>query len=181
MAFQSSRKSRILSFEYNHLKETRKYKVFKDNLSLNVSGDRDLKVLKELDMVFFPVLTQKDIYLIFINLKKPAFEVIDNGTDDADFDDKYGPVFKPLINHVKENEMADKNLRLVRLVMSWRTVYNSLDYGVFAMRHMESYFREKATILTYEINTKRDDVLKVANEYQNVDPKICCKHSYHAQ
>ncbi|CAH1444698.1 unnamed protein product [Lactuca virosa] len=90
-----------LSFEYTHLNETAKYKVFKDNFSCSVSGDRDLKVLKDVDM-------------------KRAFEVIDNGADDADFDDKYGAVFKPLkksflkylkeIDHVKANEMADKNL-----------------------------------------------------------------------
>ncbi|CAH1421235.1 unnamed protein product [Lactuca virosa] len=102
-----------LSFEYTHLNETAKYKVFKDSFSRSVSGDRDLKV-------FFPVLRHKHIYLIVMNLKKRAFEVIDNGADDADFDDKYGAVFKPLkksflkylkeIDHVKANEMADKNL-----------------------------------------------------------------------
>ncbi|CAH1445324.1 unnamed protein product [Lactuca virosa] len=86
-----------LSFEYTHLNETAKYKVFKDSFSRSVSGDRDLKVLKDVDMVFFPVLRHKHIYLIVMNLKKRAFEVIDNGADDADFDDKYGAVFKPLI------------------------------------------------------------------------------------
>ncbi|CAH1417211.1 unnamed protein product [Lactuca virosa] len=86
-----------LSFEYTHLNETAKYKFFKDNFSRSVSGDRDLKVLKDVDMVFFPVLKHKHIYLIVMNLKKRAFEVIDNGADDVDFDDKYGAVFKPLI------------------------------------------------------------------------------------
>ncbi|CAH1412652.1 unnamed protein product [Lactuca virosa] len=109
-----------LSFEYTHLNETAKYKVFKDSFSRSVSGDRDLKVLKDVDMVFFPVLRHKHIYLIVMNLKKRAFEVIDNGADDADFDDKYGALFKPLkksflkylkeIDHVKAIEMADKNL-----------------------------------------------------------------------
>ncbi|CAI9262197.1 unnamed protein product [Lactuca saligna] len=66
-----------LSFEYNDLKETVKYKVFKDNLSLSVSGDRDLKVLNDVDM-------------------KPAFEVIDYGADDVDFNDKYGVILNLL-------------------------------------------------------------------------------------
>ncbi|CAI9269769.1 unnamed protein product [Lactuca saligna] len=62
---------------------------------------------------------------------------------DVDFDDKYGAVFKPLkksflryikeINHAKANEMADKNVTPVRLIMPWRTVYNKVDCGVFAM------------------------------------------------
>ena len=104
--------------------------------------------------------------------------------------------------------MADKNLTPVRLTMSWGTVYNKVDCGVFAMRHMESYFGEKgskwkcglpkeggsqekileklrmkyaAAILTSEINTKRDDVLKAAYEYQKVDQKIRGKHAYDAQ
>ena len=38
-----------------------------------------------------------------------------------------------------------------------------------------------ATILTSEINTKRDDVLKFAYEYQKVDQKIRVKHAYDAQ
>nr|KAJ0217622.1 hypothetical protein LSAT_V11C300103630 [Lactuca sativa] len=169
-------------------------------------------------MVFFPILRHEHIYLIVMNLKKRAFEVIDNGADDADFDDKYGAVFKPLkksflkylkeISHVKANEMADKSITPVRLTMSWRTVYKKVDCGVFAMRHMESYFGEKcfkwkcglpkeggsqekileklrmkyaAAILTSEINTKRDDVLKAAYEYQKVDQKIRGKHAYDAQ
>nr|KAJ0204368.1 hypothetical protein LSAT_V11C500264070 [Lactuca sativa] len=143
-------------------------------------------------------------------MKKHAFEVIDNGADNTDFDDKYGAVFKPLvkINHVKANEMDDKNITTVRLIMPWRTVYNKLDCGIFAMRHMEIYFGEKgskwkcglpkegvsqerileklrmkyaATILTSEINTKHDDVLKVAYEYQKVDQKIHGKHVDDAQ
>nr|KAJ0195054.1 hypothetical protein LSAT_V11C700375380 [Lactuca sativa] len=198
-----------LLFEYTHLNETGKYKVFKESFSRSVCGDRDLKVLKDVDMVFFLVLRHEHIYLIVMNLKKRAFEVIDNGADDADFDDKYGAVFKPLkksflkylkeIGHVKANEMAHKSFTPVRLTMPWRKIYNKVDSGVFAMRHMESYFGEKgskwkcglpkeggsqekimeklrmkyaATILTSEINTKRDDVLKAAYEYQKVDQKI---------
>ena len=38
-----------------------------------------------------------------------------------------------------------------------------------------------AAILTSEVNTKRDDVLKAAYEYQKVDQKIRGKHSYDAQ
>ncbi|CAH1414375.1 unnamed protein product [Lactuca virosa] len=85
-----------LSFEYTHLNETAKYKVFKDSFSRSVSGDRDLKVLKDVDMVFFPVLRHKHIYLIVMNMKKRVFEVIDNGADDVDFDDKYGAILNLL-------------------------------------------------------------------------------------
>ncbi|CAI9263170.1 unnamed protein product [Lactuca saligna] len=91
-----------LLFEYTHLNESAKYKVFKESFSRNVCGDRDLKVLKNVDMVFFPVWRHEHIYLIVMNLKKRAFEVIDNGAYDVDFDDKYDAVFKPLVKYAVE-------------------------------------------------------------------------------
>ena len=47
--------------------------------------------------MFFPIVREKHIYVIVINLKKPAFEVLDNGEGD-DFMGKYGPVFTPLVS-----------------------------------------------------------------------------------
>jgi len=35
-----------------------------------------------------------------------------------------------------------KNLKVVRLKMPWRTTMNVTYYGIFCMRHIESYFGE---------------------------------------
>nr|KAJ0204470.1 hypothetical protein LSAT_V11C500281000 [Lactuca sativa] len=126
-----------LSFEYTHLNETAKYKVFKDSFSRSISGDTELKVLKDVDL-------------------KHAFEVIDNGADDANFDDKYEKDSKWKCGLPKEGGSQEKILEKLRM-------------------------KYAATILTSEINTKRDDVLKAAYEYQKVDQKIRDKHSYDAQ
>ncbi|CAI9259833.1 unnamed protein product [Lactuca saligna] len=107
----------------------------------------------------------------------PSFSIgfSQDSEDDAYFDDKYGVVFKPLylkeINHVKANEMADKNLTPVRLIMPWRTVYNKVDCGIFARRHMESYFREKSYKwkcgLPKEGGSQEKNYGKVENEIYN--------------
>ncbi|CAI9278032.1 unnamed protein product [Lactuca saligna] len=153
-----------LSFEYNHLNETAKYKIFKESFCSSVYGDRDLK---DVDMKIFPILTHKHIYVIVINLKKSAFEVIDNGADDADFDDKYGVVFKTLSYYVEKGS-------------KWK--YGLPKKGASQEKILEKLrMKYAATILTSEINTKRNDVLKVAYEYQKVDLKIRGKHAYDTQ
>ena len=47
--------------------------------------------------MFFPIIREKHIYVVVINLRKPAFEVLDNGEGD-DFMGKYGAVFTPLVS-----------------------------------------------------------------------------------
>ena len=101
--------------------------------------------------------------------------------------------------------MACEDLVLKKLLLRWRTVDNKVDCGIFTMRRMESYFGEAAmskwkmglgketpsqgkdlenlrkkyasTILLSELNTKRDNVLDRAREYQKVDPVIRRKHA----
>ncbi|CAI9269159.1 unnamed protein product [Lactuca saligna] len=152
-----------------------------------------LRLFMNVDTVFVLVLRQKHIYFIVINLRKRAFEVIDNGADDADFDYKYGVVFKPLkkfflryikeINHVTANEMADKNLKpsyFGEKVSKWKC---GLPKECGSQEKILEKLRMKyaAAILTSEMNTKRDDVLKATYEYQKVDEKIRGKHAYDAQ
>lgn len=112
------------------------------------------------------------------------------------------------IRHVKENEITDKNLKPIRLILPWRTIHNKMDCGVFVMRHMVSYFGETdskwryrlpkegpsqenvlkklrmqyaTTILISEIKSNCDILLKVAYKYQKLDAKTHGKHSYNSQ
>ena len=113
------------------------------------------------------------------------------------------------IDHVKAYEMADEDLVPKKLDLPWRTTKNKNDCGVFAMRHMESYFgvsaiskwkmgfgkegpaqekllekvRKKyaATILLSELNTKREEVMDASLKYQLLDPEIRGKDEYNAQ
>ena len=113
------------------------------------------------------------------------------------------------IDHVKAYQMADDSLEPKKLVLAWRTTKNKSDCGVFAMRHMESYFGEvapskwkmglgkegpaqerlleklrkkyAAMILLSELNTNRENVLDLALKYHEVDPATRDKDAYHAQ
>ncbi|CAI9269214.1 unnamed protein product [Lactuca saligna] len=77
------------------------------------------------------------------------------------------------IGHVKANEMADKSSK-------WKC---GLPKEGGSQEKLLEKLRMKyaEAILTSEINTKRDDVLKAAYEYQKVDQKIRGKHAYDAQ
>ena len=91
--------------------------------------------------------------------------------------------------------------------MSWRTFKNKVDYGVFAMTHMETYmgqplskwkpglYKESAVqqttleklrqryahiMLTSEINMLKAKVLDLAEKYQKVEFKVRTDHAYKA-
>ncbi|KAL4562268.1 hypothetical protein LXL04_034467 [Taraxacum kok-saghyz] len=74
------------ALENEHLDEEKKYQIFKENFSLAVYGDKDLVVLKDVDLVS-----------------------IDNSADEAEFLDKYGKVFTPLAREYCQK--TDANVR----------------------------------------------------------------------
>ncbi|KAL4579724.1 hypothetical protein LXL04_015887 [Taraxacum kok-saghyz] len=47
--------------------------------------------------VFFTIIRIEYIYLFVFNLRKPAYEAMDNSSDGAEFLDKYGAVFTPFV------------------------------------------------------------------------------------
>ncbi|CAI9300606.1 unnamed protein product [Lactuca saligna] len=111
------------------------------------------------------------------------------------------------INHPRANAISKESIKPQRLKMSWRTVKNKVDCGVFAMRHMETYMgqplskwkpglhKESAVqqttleklrqryahiMLTSEINMLKAKVLDLAEKYQKVEFKVRIDHAYKA-
>lgn len=111
------------------------------------------------------------------------------------------------INHPRANAISKESIKPQRLEMSWRTVKNKVDCGVFAMRHMETYMgqplskwkpglhKENAVqqttleklrqryahiMLTSEINMLKAKVLDLAEKYQKVEFKVRTDHAYKA-
>ncbi|CAI9283923.1 unnamed protein product [Lactuca saligna] len=111
------------------------------------------------------------------------------------------------INHPRANAISKECIKPQRLEMSWRTVKNKVDCGVFAMRHMETYMgqplskwksglhkesavqqttlenlRQRYTLimLTSEINMLKAKVLDLAEKYQKVEFKVRTDHTYKA-
>ncbi|KAL4589141.1 hypothetical protein LXL04_002045 [Taraxacum kok-saghyz] len=143
-----------LSLKNERVSEEKKYEIFKENFKAGVYGDKDLLLLKGVDLVFFPVIRSEHIYLFVFNLRKHAYEGLDNSADVAEFLDKYGAVFIPLkmfflrylfeIGHQKAFDMSQEELTPRRIKLPWRTIYNKYDCGVFTMRHMKTYFGDSA-------------------------------------
>ncbi|KAF5787718.1 putative Ulp1 protease family catalytic domain, papain-like cysteine peptidase superfamily [Helianthus annuus] len=109
--------------------------------------EANMDTLIGIDLVFIPILHSKHYYLICYNLKKALVDVIDNLGRNVEFDSKYA--FRPqimqntLCNYLEmtSHPIASK-LRKCEpkiLEMPWRTVNNSVDCGIFVMRHMETY------------------------------------------
>ncbi|KAL1816295.1 hypothetical protein ACET3Z_018869 [Daucus carota] len=92
--------------------------------------------------VFFPVHHVNHYYVVCYNLKNSSIDILDNRASERPIKNLYG---QPLIvlylqtqNHYKFGDIS--KLVPQRLKMRWQTKENGIDCGVFAMRHMETYF-----------------------------------------
>ncbi|CAI9285377.1 unnamed protein product [Lactuca saligna] len=165
------------------LSDERKYEKFKENFHDSTNGYKKILNIKDIDMVFFPVVKSAHIFVIVFNLKKPPIEILDNSAVEGDYEGKYGVIMKHLV------------------------FKNNVDCGVFAMRHMETYMgqpllkwkpglhKESAVqqttleklkqryahiMLTSEINMLKAKVLDLAEKYQKVEFKVRTDHAYKA-
>nr|KAJ0203039.1 hypothetical protein LSAT_V11C500295170 [Lactuca sativa] len=96
------------------LSNERKYEKFKESFHESTNGYKKILNRKDIDM-------------------KPSIEILDNSAVEGDYEVKYE------INHPRANAISKESIKPQRLEMSWRTVKNKVDCGVFAMRHMETY------------------------------------------
>ncbi|KAM0044037.1 putative papain-like cysteine peptidase superfamily [Helianthus debilis subsp. tardiflorus] len=115
---------------------------------IKVLKEEQVASLKEVDLLFIPVLQSDHFYLVCFYMKKCQIAVIDNSSlyDDS-FDLKYRGSPEKL-RHLVEDFMLIRGVvggrkmhkaQISRLKMSWRTVDNKVDRGIFLMRHMETF------------------------------------------
>nr|GMD79464.1 uncharacterized protein LOC109162486 [Ipomoea batatas] len=67
--------------------------------------------LQDIELFVFPIVHSEHYYVLNRNVKNKRFEILDNSSAESPKNEK----------------------------MSWRDNNNKVDYGVFAMRHMETY------------------------------------------
>ncbi|KAL4567700.1 hypothetical protein LXL04_023292 [Taraxacum kok-saghyz] len=91
--------------------------------------DKEPATFDKVDLVFFAVHQKYHYYLISMNLKDLAVDVLDNRNSVAKISNAYKGVPEELLENVDPQ----------RLKMNWRTRGNHNDCGVFCMRHMETY------------------------------------------
>lgn len=128
-----------------------RYAAFDDNMDIVIKMVNEMHnkqyEVKDFDMFVFPIYNSGHYYIICYNMKKTWLEIIDNRVQIAGVEETFGDL--PSILHdcfchwisiyelPKEKEIINLKPRVHR--MGWQTEMNSVDCGIFVMRHMETY------------------------------------------
>nr|GMD78931.1 ulp1 protease family, C-terminal catalytic domain-containing protein [Ipomoea batatas] len=101
------------------------------------------KIWGHVHLLFFPILQQNHLYLLCVDFKFEWLEIIDNSASTQPTPVKYGDTPE----NVKFKSIVCDNLKTKRMSMTWRDTKNKVDYGMYLMRHMESYVSEAVKVL----------------------------------
>ncbi|KAJ0680985.1 putative Ulp1 protease family catalytic domain, papain-like cysteine peptidase superfamily [Helianthus annuus] len=130
---------------------------FSSALLMVLNKDASLLKLTGYTVIVFPILENHHFYLVSFDMEKLAISVIDNMhvsesfikfSDNTDFLKKTTPfkvvnVFIKYLRSVRHPKCLEfEPVIPKRLEIEWETVGNSVDCGVFAMSHMETWFGE---------------------------------------
>lgn len=113
------------------------------------------------NLVFFPILWKEHYFLVVFDLKNHKMEVIDNDknkTVPVKFIDNLKTMFKQfltIINHPKVNGF--EIMKMEKMELDWQTKNNSIDCGLFLMRHMEVYRGGGADKMEAYLEPESDD------------------------
>lgn len=127
------------------------YCAFNDHVELALQLVNEVKNkqydVNDFDMFVFQIFHAAHHYIISYNIKEPSCEIIDNRVQTMTNEETYGDLpsllhdcfcqFLSCYNLPKYEEI--KELEPVLVSMPLKTVNNSIDCGIFVMRHMETY------------------------------------------
>nr|GMD78348.1 uncharacterized protein LOC109189836 [Ipomoea batatas] len=104
--------------------------------------------LRDVRLLFFPMLQSNHYYLLCVDFFSSRFHIIDNTTRCPSTKSKYGHIPDNLLlllagyfrslKHLAKAEWC-LHFEPKRMTMKWRDANNTIDCGVYLMRHMESY------------------------------------------
>uniref|UniRef100_A0A803N3I1 Ubiquitin-like protease family profile domain-containing protein n=1 Tax=Chenopodium quinoa TaxID=63459 RepID=A0A803N3I1_CHEQI len=115
--------------------------------------DCNIESVKGYQLLFFPVYAHDHFYVMVINTKSKAVEILDNRplVEGVPFSEKYHD-YPEKLRHAFSMYLKQHGMKLwekvlnyeIKLVdMPWRTLDNNVDCGIYAMRHMETYFGKR--------------------------------------
>ncbi|KAK1358879.1 hypothetical protein POM88_043353 [Heracleum sosnowskyi] len=124
-----------------------RYAAFDDNMDIVIKMVNEMHnkhyEVKDFDMFVFPIFNAAHFYI----MKKTRLEIIDNRVQTAGVEETYGDLptklhdcfchWISIYDLPKEDEIINLKPRVHR--MGWQTEMNSVDCGIFVMRHMETY------------------------------------------
>nr|GMD80998.1 uncharacterized protein LOC109189836 [Ipomoea batatas] len=109
------------------------------------------KQWSHVNLLFFPIVESKRFYLLCVNFETERLEIIDSSASTEATALKYGDtpdnvklLLYEYFKKVREGFLSGVclNLETKRMPMKWRDSRNTIDCGVYVMRHMESFFGE---------------------------------------
>ncbi|KAJ0816790.1 putative Ulp1 protease family catalytic domain, papain-like cysteine peptidase superfamily [Helianthus annuus] len=189
----------IVPIEY--LKNESGINILTENLDLTLKKYK-IKSINDIDLLFTPIVNSDHIYVICFNLKTTEIDVLDNmlyptlDTYDEVPIKLRDVLYKYMLrqsHHMAENLITKQP---VRVKMHWQTSKNSIDCGIFTMRHMETYmstyrkiwvtdfndesenqqaqindlrYKYLAKILLSDVNHERNTVNRLAHEFHHLD------------
>ncbi|CAH1454067.1 unnamed protein product [Lactuca virosa] len=120
--------------------------------------------------VFFPVIRKENTFLVVFNLNSTVYKIIDNvsGTiHEVVYDHlaenlkKMFTMFLKDIQHSSATKCSSESMKLHITDLPWKTVKETNDKGIFAMRHMETYkgklLRKWNTEIDYNIQNEIEE------------------------
>ncbi|KVH92035.1 Peptidase C48, SUMO/Sentrin/Ubl1 [Cynara cardunculus var. scolymus] len=140
--------SKLISKNVNH---NTQYALFNKGLLSSAKNNWEVVQMRNVDLVFFPLLDKGHYYIVVFNLKNPSVVVIDNIYQEVSDDDQHLQMYDFIIDILQILMIMHLNavgypvgreldeIGQERLRMDWQTQNNFDDCGVFAMRHMETY------------------------------------------
>nr|GMC75405.1 putative ulp1 protease family, C-terminal catalytic domain-containing protein [Ipomoea batatas] len=109
------------------------------------------KQWSHVNLLFFPIVESKRFYLLCVNFETERLEIIDSSASTEATALKYGDtpdnvklLLYEYFKKVREGFLSGVclNLETKRMPMKWRDSRNTIDCGVYVMRHMESFLGE---------------------------------------
>ncbi|KAL4566080.1 hypothetical protein LXL04_030190 [Taraxacum kok-saghyz] len=120
------------------------YKIFEDKANETLKMWK-IKSLKKVNLVYFPIFHYDHYYIYVFDLKTNTVHLFDNRKDFPA--DGYNKSPKRMIDffsrflaekkHPSAEVISKKQVKCAK--MKWQTVYNDIDCGIFAIRHLECY------------------------------------------
>ncbi|MFS7918504.1 putative Ulp1 protease family catalytic domain, papain-like cysteine peptidase superfamily [Helianthus anomalus] len=116
----------LTNTQYN---DTGRLEKFSSALLMALNKGESLLNLAGYTVIVFPILENNHFYLVSFDMENLAISVIDNMHASESF-----------IKVFDDDDFLKKSTPFK--VIEWATIGNSVDCGVFAMRHMETWFSE---------------------------------------
>ncbi|CAH9107496.1 unnamed protein product [Cuscuta europaea] len=134
------------------------YNILTDAVEFELDVVRQEVELDKIDLFFFPIMQMRHYYVICINIKRKRIDILDNSSARVSNRDKYEEMPATVYMTAKGMEKRASLLAKIkptRISMSWRDTTNVIDYGVFAMRHIETYKGEG--LMGWDCGLRHDD------------------------